>query len=227
MGFSRCETFGWNSNLFNKFILLFSFVFVPLKSITANTVLLGHGTISGWLSPALSVLLSDDTPLKTGPLTNHDVSWLGSISSLGSIVGTLIFGVLASCMGCKRAMLYLALPSISFWVLVFVGDTLSHLLMGRFIMGFTAGGIQSGIIIYVSEIANDSIRGRLGSLTPLARNIGVLLSYIVGATVQYNIIPAIFIFIPILYMILLFLLPNTPQYYIRTENYQVNGKCPN
>lgn len=66
-----------------------------------------------------------------------------------------------------------------------------------------------------------SIRGRLGSLTPLARNIGVLLSYTIGATVQYEFIPAIFIFIPILYMILLFLLPNTSQYYIKKDNLQV------
>lgn len=118
-------------------------------------MLLGHGSISGWLSPALSVLLTDNTPLNTGPVSNHDVAWLGSISSLGSIVGTFIFGFLASFLGCKRAMFYLGLPGITYWILVFYGDTLSHLLMGRFVMGFTAGGIQSGIIIYISEISND------------------------------------------------------------------------
>lgn len=141
------------------------FVFEP----TANLVLLAHGTVAGWLSPALSVLLTEETPLTTGPLSNHEVSWLGGISSLGSIFGTFIFGFLASYLGCKRAMSYLALPAISFWLLVFFGDTLMKLMTGRFIMGLTAGGIQSGIIIYISEISNDNIRGRLGSITPLAR----------------------------------------------------------
>lgn len=128
-------------------------------------MLLAHGSVAGWLSPALSVLLSaEETPLTTGPLSNHEVSWLGGISSLGSIVGTFIFGFLASYLGCKRAMSYLALPSISFWLLVFFGDTLHHLLTGRFIMGLTAGGIQSGIIIFISEISNNKLVYRVCEL---------------------------------------------------------------
>lgn len=91
-------------------------------------------------------------------------------------------------------------------------------------MGLTAGGIQSGIIIYVSEISNDNIRGRLGSLTPLARNLGVLVAYIVGATVEYDIIPAIFIYFPIVYMVCLFFLPNTPQFHLQAENLKVRHK---
>lgn len=67
-----------------------------------------------------------------------------------------------------------------------------------------------------------SLRGRLGSFTPLARNIGVLLAYTIGATIQYHIIPIIFIVIPIVYMILLSVLPNTPQYHIQNKNLQVN-----
>lgn len=124
---------------------------------TANLVLVGHGSISGWLSPAISLLQSEDSPLTTGLLTNDEISWLGSISSLGSIVGTIIFGVLSSLLGCKRAMIFLGLPSIIFWILVYVGYAFYHLLSARFTMGFTAGGIQSGIILYVSEISNDKL----------------------------------------------------------------------
>lgn len=80
---------------------------------------------------------------------------MGSISSTGSIVGTFIFGALSSLIGCKQAMIFLALPSIIFWILVYFGDALCHLLIARFTMGLTAGGVQSGIIIYVAEIAND------------------------------------------------------------------------
>ena len=118
-------------------------------------MLVGHGSISGWFSPALDILLSEETPLIDGEITNEEVSWLGSISSLGSIVGTVIFGLLTWLIGCKRAMIFLALPSITFWLLVFFGDYLYHIMIARFIMGMTAGGIQTGVIIYVSEISND------------------------------------------------------------------------
>lgn len=109
----------------------------------------------GWLSPSIHVLMSNDTPLVTGPLSPQDLSNVGSISSLGSLFGTFVFGYLASFIGCKRAMVFLGLPSIIFWLLIFFGDSLCELLIARFVMGCTAGGVQSGIIIYVSEISND------------------------------------------------------------------------
>lgn len=84
------------------------------------------------------------------------------------------------------------------------------------------GGIQSGVVLYVAEISSDSSRGRLGALTPLARNIGVLIGYIVGAVVKYEHRSYIFIFFPIMYMFWLHALPNTPHYYMHRENYSVN-----
>lgn len=69
---------------------------------------------------------------------------------------------------------------------------------------------------------NCSLRGRLGSLTVLARNLGVLLAYIVGSFVEYEIIPVIFIYIPIIYTVCLFFLPNTPQYHLSKGNFKVN-----
>lgn len=134
----------------------FELILINGKNRLANLVIVGHGSIAGWISPALSVLLTEETPLTDdGPLTNEEVSWLGSISSLGSIVGTFIFGGLSSLIGCKRAMIFLALPSIAFWILIHFGDTFFYLLLARCTFGLTAGGIQSGVIIYVSEISND------------------------------------------------------------------------
>lgn len=63
-----------------------------------------------------------------------------------------------------------------------------------------------------------SIRGKLGSFSHLTRNIGLLSAYIIGAVVEYKIVPCIFIFIPILFAILFSLLPNTPQYHLHKGN---------
>lgn len=43
----------------------------------ANIVFMTHGVMIGWLSPALTKLMSDDTPLKTGPLTKDQLAWIG------------------------------------------------------------------------------------------------------------------------------------------------------
>lgn len=66
-----------------------------------------------------------------------------------------------------------------------------------------------------------SIRGRLGAIQPLARNLGLLLSFSIGSIVEYKYWPFIFIWIPVVYLVLLLFLNNTPQYYLQKGNCQV------
>lgn len=99
--------------------------------------------------------MSKDTPLSTGPITNEDLSWLGSISSIGSIIATIVCGLLSATVGCKRAMIFLAFPAIVFWLLVHFCSTYQGLLIGRLTVGMTGGGIQAGVTLYISEIVND------------------------------------------------------------------------
>lgn len=109
----------------------------------------------GWISPAIPILISSDTPLLSGPLTNDQVSWIGSINSIGALCGALSFGYFTSFIGCKRATLFLSIPMFTYWLLIFFGRTYYHILIARFIAGLTGGGIQTTIILYISEIAND------------------------------------------------------------------------
>lgn len=82
-------------------------------------------------------------------------SWIGSINALGAIVGTFVFGSITMRLGCKRTMLLLALPSVLFWILIYIGDTYYYILFARFSNGWTGGGIQTTIILYIAEIADD------------------------------------------------------------------------
>lgn len=118
--------------------------------------MLGHGAIIGWFSPALPKLLSESTPLvSSGPLTSTEVSWIGSITSIGAMCGSFTFGFFTTFLGCKRAMIFLAVPSTVFWILVYFGDTYHHILLARFLTGWTGGGNHTTIVLYISEIAND------------------------------------------------------------------------
>ena len=117
--------------------------------------MLAHGCIIGWISPALGTLTSEQTPLVAGPLTNEQVSWVGSINAIGAFVGSFSFGYFISLMGCKRAMLFLTLPSIIFWGLIYFGNVYYLLLIARVFSGWAGGGIESTFVLYISEIAND------------------------------------------------------------------------
>lgn len=60
--------------------------------------------LKGWVAPALMLLTTNYTPLKTGPITLEQLSWIGSVSSLGAMCGTFTSGCFINSMGCKRAM---------------------------------------------------------------------------------------------------------------------------
>lgn len=122
---------------------------------TANLIMLAQGCILGWFSPALPYLISENSPLTSGPLTSVEVSWIGAMINVGAMCGGCMFGFITALLGCKRAMLALALPSIIFWILIFYGDTYYYILFGRFLSGWTAGGIQTTVVLYTSEISNN------------------------------------------------------------------------
>lgn len=117
--------------------------------------MLSHGCVLGWFPPVLLLLVSDETPLITGPLTTEQLSWLGSVNCIGGLFGSFTFGFFTSLMGCKRAMLFLTLPSISFWLLVYFGTSYYYILFARFFVGWTGAGIQSTVVLFVAEIADN------------------------------------------------------------------------
>lgn len=191
--------------------------------IVANLIALSHGTIIGWVSPAIPKLSSAGTPLiKSGPLTNDQISWIGSINCVGGLLGSFSFGYFTAMLGSKRAVFFLAFPLAAFWLLIYYGDTYYHILIARFIGGWAGGGVRSSIMLYISEVANDDIRGRLGSATLFIRNVGTLIGYILGACVDYQIVPCISISVPITFIIIFVMIPDTPRYYLHKGQNQVN-----
>lgn len=67
----------------------------------------------------------------------------------------MVFGYVAAVMGCKRATLLLAIPSITFWLLIYFGTNYNYVLFANFCGGWVTGGSSATIILYISEIANN------------------------------------------------------------------------
>lgn len=103
----------------------------------------------------MAILSSENTPLTSGPLTNEELSWIGSINCIGAMLGTVSLGYFISMMGSKRALLILTLPCVVFWMLIYFGTSYNHIFIARLFGGYAGGGIQTSLILFVSEIAND------------------------------------------------------------------------
>lgn len=79
------------------------------------------GSGIGWLSMALPLLQSDQTPLDSGPLTVDDVSWIGAIISCGALIANIATGYLVTVIGSKNSILLLGIPQ-----LVSVNNAINH-----------------------------------------------------------------------------------------------------
>lgn len=130
-------------------------MYYKIVEISANLAAFSHGCAIGWVSPALSHLTSANTPLDDGPLTSAQVSWIGSISAIGALVGCLSSGYITSYIGCKRSMLLSSIPAFLFWAIAAFGNSYRSLLIARFFCGYSGTGCMTNVILYVAETAND------------------------------------------------------------------------
>lgn len=83
-----------------------------INKILANVVTISYGSGLGWLSPSLKLLKSNDSPLESGALTVDEISWIGSIFSIGAIVGNIAGGYLTTKIGSKSSVMLLGVPQL-------------------------------------------------------------------------------------------------------------------
>ncbi|XP_037038802.1 facilitated trehalose transporter Tret1-like [Bradysia coprophila] len=188
-----------------------------LAIFCANIISISHGCALGWLSPYLPLLQSDSSPLSTGSISLEETSWIGAILCIGGVIGNSIFGYLCKLIGRKRAIILLGLPNLGFWLCIMFGRYVYHLYLARLLAGCAGGGLYVCIPLFVSEIAEDRIRGTLGSLLLVCSNIGILMSFIAGAYVKYSLFPCIMIVFPLMFIISFYFLPETPQYLLQHD----------
>ncbi|EDW85207.2 uncharacterized protein Dwil_GK12735 [Drosophila willistoni] len=168
----------------------------------------------GWLSPTLTLLTSENNPFGD-PLTVVQSSWVGSVIGLGSLMGDLIFGFLIDRLGRKVCLFIIAIPNMIFWILTYAAKDVTYLYIGRFLAGISSGGCYVVLPIFVAEIADSSVRGALSSLTMVYISIGTMIGFACASYLSYYLMPCIIICLPVIYILAIIGLSETPQYLLR------------
>lgn len=113
------------------------------------------GIGNGWMTPMVPILMADDTPVVSGPLSHEEISWISSSFSMGSTLGGLLFTWLTVYVDSKRSTAYLTIPAFGFIFYIYYGYTYVDMIIGRIFAGLVTGAVQSTVVIYTAEIAND------------------------------------------------------------------------
>ncbi|XP_063975811.1 uncharacterized protein LOC135161817 [Diachasmimorpha longicaudata] len=186
-----------------------------IATILVNVSVLGSGVSVGWNSPILPHLQSPETSVGTKPMTDDETSWLSSALPLGALTILPFCSGIAERFGRKNTGFFIAAPLITCWLLTLFANSYAYLLVARFLAGAACAVSFFLVPIYVSEIADTSVRGLFGSLLLFSFRIGIVGGYIIGTVVSYHMFAVCGLVIPVVFLVSFMFMPETPIHLVR------------
>lgn len=129
---------------------------------------------------------------------------------------------LSTRIGQKFSLLLCALPQIAGWLLIYYARSPFYLIMSRVMSGLGGGGLYSIVPTYISEIADDNVRGTLGSTLVFSCNLGLCFAYVCGEYVEYLTIPWVMLPASIAFVVLFLNVPDSPTFFAKKSLYDVS-----
>lgn len=100
------------------------------------------------------------------------------------------------------------------FILIAMAVNVQMVMAGRAIAGFCVGIASLGLPVYLGETVQPQVRGTLGLLPTTLGNSGILLCFIAGKYLNWQMLAILGACIPIPFLVCMFLIPETPQWYI-------------
>ncbi|KAF5290832.1 hypothetical protein FQA39_LY14594 [Lamprigera yunnana] len=146
----------------------------------------------------------------------QQASWVASTYSLGMIPGSIICGPLTNRIGHRYTLLLSHLHFLIGWIIIALSNSFPMLIAGRMVSGL-GGGFQITVTqLYIAEISDNNIRGRLMVLSTVSALVGTLLALTIGPFVSFAIFAIICGSITLLLSIgTLLMAPQTPYFLVR------------
>ncbi|KAL7727868.1 hypothetical protein ACLKA6_019435 [Drosophila palustris] len=148
-------------------------------------------------------------------LTVGQQSWISSLLAIGAFLGALPTGYIADAIGRRYTALAMDVPFILAWLSISFANSAGWLYFGRFLIGIATGSFCVVAPMYISEIAETSIRGTLGTLFQLLLTVGILFVYIMGSLVSWTTLSMMCLVVPIVLFAGMLMLPETPVYLLK------------
>lgn len=89
---------------------------------------------------------------------------------------------------------------------------------GRFFAGLATGAMCVLCPMYIGEIAETSVRGALGSFFQMFLCVGILVTYFLGAFLQWHALSMCLGVIPVIFIGIFYFMPETPTYLLKINN---------
>ncbi|XP_063239516.1 facilitated trehalose transporter Tret1-2 homolog [Bacillus rossius redtenbacheri] len=175
----------------------------------ATLAALSSGTMLSWSSPGLALL---QQPTSTPHVTSDQASWVGSLLNIGALLGALPAGLLADRVGRRTTLIALGPLLVVSWLLVAFCTSVWELYAARLLGGAAVGAVSVVAPVYCVEVAENSIRGALGSFFQLQLSVGILLGYMAGFISDTTTLALVLCSLPVIFLIAFPWVPESPAY---------------
>nr|XP_018909446.1 PREDICTED: facilitated trehalose transporter Tret1-like [Bemisia tabaci]XP_018909447.1 PREDICTED: facilitated trehalose transporter Tret1-like [Bemisia tabaci]ARX98205.1 sugar transporter BTST40 [Bemisia tabaci] len=194
-----------------------------IAAITATLGAVAIGTVLGWSSSASPFLKGEITNVTSTidpPLSVDESARVESFVAIGAIMGALPAGYFADLLGRKTLIAALTLPFLLSWIMILLAKVAWLLYVARILAGIATGATCTVVPMYISEIAELSIRGTLGAYFQLMITLGIFYAYVYGYLVRFAVLNILCALIPIAGFFMFMFVPESPKYLLMRQKKQ-------
>ncbi|XP_026728052.1 sugar transporter ERD6-like 5 isoform X2 [Trichoplusia ni] len=141
------------------------------------------GIVFTWPAFTINLFQSQNTTLNR-PMTDLEISFFSGMSSIGALVATPTAGFLLDKLGRKNCSIFNSTGLALVWVILTFSRQVEWVLVAVLLSGISSS-IFLVASVYISEICQDSIRGTMTATNMVAYGLGMLVSYLLGGTLDY------------------------------------------
>lgn len=141
-------------------------------------------------------------------------SWLSGFMPLVALVGALVGGQLIEYFGRKATIALTDVLFVISWILTACATNVYFMYTARAIVGFSVGIASLTLPVYLGETIQPEVRGILGLLPTAFGNGGIVLCFSAGSYLAWNELAYLGVILPVPFLVLMFLIPETPRWYI-------------
>ncbi|KAL1137665.1 hypothetical protein AAG570_009361 [Ranatra chinensis] len=172
----------------------------------ANLVYLSTGSVMSWPSPTL--------PKLRGSITPEEGSWIGALSGLGAAAGPFLVAASLDTLGRKMTLLIDGFIFLVSWIILLSSRHLAAIYIARVVGGIGVGASFCAASLYTAEIADDAVRGALGSVNQVFSGVGMLIQYSVGPYVGYTTLVVVSACVTLLFALVFAFMPESPYHLV-------------
>lgn len=162
-----------------------------------------------WTSPTVPKLQQSDAPFK---IAQGQAVWLEVLITIGGLFGILGTLYLVDKIGRKHTIMLASAFGCCGWILIACARTIYLVFLARFIVGMAADAAFVATPMYIAEMADERIRGRLGGLVYVMMLCGVLTVYSVAPFVPIYACALVGFAATTLQMVSFSFMPESPYY---------------